>query len=213
MVCLHDIPAPQMPAHSVYGENTVQIGRGGAERDEGIHIRRAVPKGFEADSKIFLVDDEYGRCQQKLRQGEAHNVFIAQQDRGQGCAHHMPHGDIKQRNKETERRNQPLFHGMHFLRRDIARGFAGGVCLFCALWECAVAAAFYGVDNVVRFQDGFIVFYGHGILEKVDVNCGDALQLADAFFHMRGTGGAGHACNVEFLFHEEKHLPMVFGIW
>ena len=78
-------------ANAIDGIDAVQNGGAGAERDERIHVRRALNERLAAADIILAVEKDDGNEQQKLRKRERHRVLHAEETLRQRPAHHVPH--------------------------------------------------------------------------------------------------------------------------
>ena len=76
--------------HGKQGKGAVPEGRRRAQRDQRVHVGRAVPQAFESADEKFLVDDHDNDGQQQLQKPHGH--MIAVEKGGQRPApHHVSH--------------------------------------------------------------------------------------------------------------------------
>ncbi len=85
------VPVSHTVCHAVDGEYPVGHRRQGADGDQGIHIRGAVPKGLEAPLKVLPVDIDNRKAEQELCKAVQNSVFHPRQDSWDGKPHHMSH--------------------------------------------------------------------------------------------------------------------------
>lgn len=93
-------------ANAIDGIDAVQNGGAGAERDERIHVRRALNERLAAADIILAVEKDDGNEQQKLRKRERYRVLHAEETLRQRPAHHVPHREVKKRHGEDERERE-----------------------------------------------------------------------------------------------------------
>ncbi len=122
------------------------------------------------------------------------------QEGGQRGAHHVAHGDIKQRNQEHERPDHAALHESQLLGHGILPGSGLGFCPRLLRQGGPVSRLYHRVDNIPEGDGPLVIFGHHGVGQQVDRGGFYPLQLIDHLLHMSGTGGAGHTCNVELLF-------------
>ena len=96
------VPVPQAPGDLEQGGHAVDHGGGGADGDERVHIGRTLEQAPEAHLVILVVDVQDGKGQQKLEKGGQEHVPLVVEEGGQRPAHHVPHGQIEQRDQENE---------------------------------------------------------------------------------------------------------------
>ena len=87
----------------------VAVRSSGSQGYESIHIRSPVDQPFKSTDKKLLVDHHNGCRQQKLDQAHGHMISF-QECRNRPVPHHMSHGEIHQRDQETQRSDQPSLH-------------------------------------------------------------------------------------------------------
>ena len=192
-------------ADLIDGVDAVHDGGAGAQCDQRIHVRRALPQRLEADDIVLAVDIDDGQQQQKLRECERHRIFHAEEARGQRPAHHVAHREIEQRDGEEEREGETLFHvAVRLLCGAGAAGLGslrgGGAAGLC-MQRRTVARLFDRGDDLRGRKLGFVVFDDHAVFQQVDRDLLRAWLLGDGLFHAAGAGGAAHAGHViGFLF-------------
>ena len=192
-------------ADLIDGVDAVHDGGAGAQCDQRIHVRRALPQRLEADDIVLAVDIDDGQQQQKLRECERHRIFHAEEARGQRPAHHVAHREIEQRDGEDEREGETLFHvAVRLLCGAGAAGLGslrgGGAAGLC-MQRRTVARLFDRGDDLRGRELGFVVFDDHAVFQQVDRDLLRAGLLGDGLFHAAGAGGAAHAGHViGFLF-------------
>ena len=149
--------------------------------------------GKAADEE-FLVDDHDHAGEQQFN--EAHGHMISRQCFGyRPIPHHMPHGQVHQRNQQAQGGNKPLFELWGLVILQIG---GGSRFLLCGSGQrSAVTGLFHCGDHGLWAG---AALYAHGVGEQADCNGGDAIHRLYRLFHMGGAGGTGHACNV-ILFH------------
>ena len=192
-------------ADLIDGIDAVYDGGAGAERDQRVHVRRALPERPEADDIVLAVDIDDGDEQQKLRERERHRVFHAEEARGQRPTHHVAHRKIEKRDREEQREREALFHALVSLLcgsgaarfRRLRGRRAAGLCV----QRRAVARFFDCGDDLRGRKPGFVIFDDHAVFQQVDCDLLRARLLGDGLFHAAGAGGAAHAGHVVgFLF-------------
>ena len=174
-VQLHHIGVHRVHIHSskanadlIDGEDAVQNGGAGAERNERIHVRRALDERLAAADIVLTVDEDNGDEQQKLRERERHRVLHAEEARGQRPAHHVAHREIEERNGKKQREHKTLFHAAVGLLRGaeaaLFTALRGGDCragLFVR--RCAVARLLDRRDDLRGGEHAFVVFDDHAV--------------------------------------------------
>ena len=176
--------------HGEEGIGAVAKGGGGAQRHQRIHIGCAAPQALKAADEKPLIDDHDGRRQQQL--GQAHGYMIVLIKGGQGPApHHVPHGNIHQRQQKAQRPEQPVLQ----LRRLMIRQ----LFLLCrlrllrrraALQGSAVARLLHRPDH--RLRRG-VALHAHGVGQKAHRAALHPRHLAHGLFHPGRAGCAAHA--------------------
>ena len=196
---LHDgrrVAAHLRARHGEKGVGAVTKGRGRAQRDERIHIRRAVEERAESVDEEFLVDDHDGDGQQHLEQPHC-DVVIRKAGGQRPAPHHVPHRDIHQRKQKAQRRDQAALERRGFAvgQRVLLRG--GGRRTGRALERRAVARRLHsGNDGLSRSR----AFHAHGVGEQADRAARHARHGGNGLFH---TGTASRAAHARYgiLFH------------
>ena len=166
-----DIPMAHAPADAVDGGNAIYGRCGRTERDERIHVRRAVGKRFEAHAEKLEVHEDDGQQQQELGKREREHVLVAQEDPGQRPAEHMPHRQIEQRDGEAEAHDEAhanpfrfrggIVHRLHRLLHVSGRS----PCLRPRI--CAVARLLYCHGNSGKGGSVAIEIHFHAVLQQV----------------------------------------------
>lgn len=96
----------QRDADLVDGVDAVHRGRRRAERDERVHVRRAVEQRLEAHAEELEVDEHDGQQQQELRERERRHVLVPQEEPGQRPAEHVSHRQVEQGDREHGRHDE-----------------------------------------------------------------------------------------------------------
>ena len=129
MILLHQrgVVMAEAVGQLVENENTVSHGSGGTDGYQGIHVGRTVPQRFEADPVVFAVEGKDGEGEQQLGQGKGQQIVMPRQERRQGQAQHVPHGDVEQGEEERDGPEEAVLHLVQFslipdLRRFAHRG-------------------------------------------------------------------------------------------
>ncbi len=131
---------------------------------------------------------------------------MAQKEAGQGPIHHVPHGQIKQRDHEDEGDDQPEFHLLDLRLGLLHRALLGRAAPFGLGQVGAIPPLLHRLDDLLGAQGLFIVIHRHIVAQQVDGHLRHPLQLAHALFHMGRAGCAGHASDIEFGFHKQSLL-------
>ena len=181
------------------------------KRHQRIHIGGPMNQPFEAADEKLLVDHHDDARQQKLGDSDSH-MILRQRLRQRPVPHHMSHGQIHQRNQETERGNQPPpnLRRLRILQKIVVRSRGGGAGCGSAgassgtgagasgaLDRGAVARRLHGGD------DGRLVrraFHSHRVCQKAYGTGGHSRHFGDSLFHSRAAGRTAHTCHV-ILFH------------
>ena len=111
----------QAGAHAVNRKHAVHQRGGRADRDERVHVGRAVPQRLEPVDKKRAVQIDDGQAQQKLGQRVGDGVFHPQKHPRQRQPHHMPHREIHQRDEKRDRPDQPRLHVLLLLFQRVFR--------------------------------------------------------------------------------------------
>ena len=182
-------------SHAIEHRDAVAVGRRRAERDERVHVRRAMQQPRDAAAEKFSVDDQNCRREQKLRQPLRHGVF-GQRRRERPAPHAVPHGEIHQRQQQRQRAEQ-------------AREQSLALALFGALRSarlrrrplpaCAVARCADGLDNGLRRG---VALDRHGVRQQADRAGVHARNGLDGLFHTCAARRAAHSGHIKLLFHD-----------
>ena len=105
-----DVAVAHPPTDAVNRDDAVDRRRRRAERDERVHIRRAVEERLEAHAEELEVHEDHGQQEQELGKREREHILMAQEELGQGPSEHVPHGQVEQGDGEHERHDEPHAH-------------------------------------------------------------------------------------------------------
>ena len=94
--------------HGKQRKRAVTEGRRCSQRNKSIHIRRAVPQAFETTYEKLLIYDHDDDRQKHLHKAHRHMVIV-KKTRQRPAPHHMPHREIHEDYKKSERSDEPLF--------------------------------------------------------------------------------------------------------
>ena len=108
------IPPQLRICHGKECVKTVSIRSSRTESNQGIHVGRPVDQASKAADKELLVDHHDCRSQHELYQPYRHMIFFKER-RHRPVPHHVPHGEIHQRDQETQRCDQSPLHLRRFL--------------------------------------------------------------------------------------------------
>ena len=182
------VPMPQAIADKIQRNDTVNHSGRSAYRNQGIHIGRAVPQGLKPDPEVFLIDNQRWNGQQKQRQGIGHGVLHPVEEAWDGPAHHMPHGEVKQRNHKDNGSNQPPLHIFQIVLHRLGRRLRldGGARRRLG-HRRTVPRLHNGIGDLFRRQRA-VPFHRHGAAQQVDVHFLHAFQLSHRLVHMGRTG-------------------------
>ena len=195
---------PEPPADHVDRHHAVDHRRRRTDRDQRIHVGRALEEGLEAHLVVFAVDVGDRKRQQQLGEREDERVCRPVQEMGQRQAHHMPHRDVEKRDQENEGDDQPPLHV-----GDLGRHRVGGGRRLrlragrsrARVHRGSVAGLLDRMDDGGVARGRLVVVDRHIVGEQVDRHRPDARDLRHALFHVRRAGGTGHARHIEFLLH------------
>ncbi len=163
------IPVPEPPRNLVNGINSVHKRRAGAKRDQGIHVWGSPPQVFKPVFKIMSAGRQNRKQKQKLGERENHRIFHARQKLWQRPSRHMPHGNIKQRNRKNQGNRQSFLHQPHLGQRPVRTGAFLTAALrrstFCAsrVHKSAISDIRHFCDNPLCIQLAFIIGYRHTV--------------------------------------------------
>ena len=206
---VHRVFHQQVMVHRHHGKrdlvddiDAVHQRRSGTHGDEGIHVGRPMPQRFEPGEEIVAVQVQNGQRQQQLGEGEGQRIVHAVHPLGHRQPEHAAHRDVKQRHQEDQRVQELPFFGLGLLQRQVDRGFRpGGGALGGIGRGGAVSGVLHYPGDVRRGERAFIVVYHHAVGQQVDIHRFDPFRLGQRLFDVRGTGGAGHAGNIELFGH------------
>ena len=183
------------PRHAKEDVDRPDEGGGGAETDQGVHIRRPVKQRLRAGDKELLVDNHYDGGQQKLNQPDGNVISV--KEGWQGPAPHvMPHRDVHQNQQEAQRPEQAAqeLRALAVCQRILGRDG-------CSRFRPAERG------SVARLSDGgydcfrtCAALHAHRVGQQTDRAGRDARHLFHGVFHAGGAGRAAHAGYV-ILFH------------
>ena len=159
----------------------------GAQRDQRIHIRRAVQQCFETYTVVFIVDDGHRQHQDEEGQRIDHRIFRTKEKSRQRPAHHVSHGNIKQRDCKDKGPDHPALHRFIFFFGGVYRRSCGLAAFspFCILQRGAIAGFFDSADDDAAVKRRVVVVDDHAVFQQVDRAVVDAGQLRHAFLHTR----------------------------
>ena len=148
-----------------------------------------------ADKKP-LVDDHNQARQQQLVKADCQRIF-RQNSRNRPTPHEMAHGYIHQRQKQTQRSNQPACELRRFMILQRLPG--GGLVLprSAVFRRCAISGGSDRIANILRCHrrtKGNV----HRIRQQADRYFMNARHCRHRFFHMRAACGACHAGDIKF---------------
>ena len=200
-----DIPMAHAPADAVDGGDAIYRRCGGTERDERIHVRRAMSKRFKAHAEELEVHEDDRQQQKELGEREREHVLVAQEHPGQGPAEHMPHRQIEQWDGEAEAHDEAhahsfclgggIVHRAHRLLHVVCRGPRLRPRI------CPIARFLDRCRDCGESGDFTIEIRFHAVLQQVDRYRGDARHVRSGFLDTRRARGARHARHVECTFH------------
>ena len=196
------------PGHAVERHHAVGKGGGRAQRDERVHVGRAVPERLEASHKVVAVDQQDGNAEQKLRQRRGHHVVHAVQARHLRPAKHGTHGHVEERHAEGERHHQLAELLVRGLASELAGSRGRGSRAATAGRVAAqrpVAGVLYGGHHRGGRGVRAVKVQLHRVLEQVDAGLGDARHAAGRLLHASRARRAGHALYVKGL-PQQDHL-------
>ena len=176
--------------------------RRGAERDQRVHVRRAVHQARESADEKLLVNDHADRREDHLQEREPDGIVLKERRHGE-APHHVPHREIHEDEQEAERGDQPSpqLRRLAVLQGVLLRGelrevtLSSGVAVRFrlrgrALHRRAVAGVFHRPDDLLRRGRSLDA---HRIREEGHRAGGHARHLADRLLHARLAGRAAHS--------------------
>ena len=200
-----DIPMAHAQADAVDGGDAVYRRCGRTERDERIHVRRAVGKRFEAHAEKLEVHEDDGQQQQELGEREREHVLMAQENLGQRPAEHMPHRQIEQRDGEAEAHDEAHANPFRFRSGIVHRLHrllhAGRRNPRLRPRICAIARLLDRRGNSGKGGSFAIEIHFHAVLQQIDRYRGNARDVRGGLLDTRRACGACHAGYVECTFH------------
>ena len=174
--------------HEEEGDDAVEKGGGGAERDEGIHIGRPPPEALKSAHEEALIDDHDDGGEEELH--ESHGDMIFGEEGGHPpTPHHVPHGEIHEDEEEEEgdeeARKEPRCLAVFefFLGRSLFRVLRRGIVSRCP-------------DGGDDFGGGSRPLDAQGICEQADRAGGHARDFGDRLFHMRTSRRTAHSRDI-----------------
>ena len=182
--------------HEKQGGHAPHKGGGGAQSYQGVHVGGPAPQALIAADEKPLVDDQDDARQQQLDQAHGHVVPV--EPAGQGPPpHHVPHGEVHQRQQKNHRRCQPPFEpGGLVVGQGLLPGGGRGA-LSRSLHAGPIARRLHcGHDGLRRGR----ALHAHGVGEQAHRAGGDTGDLTHRLFHPGRAGGAAHPGHV-VLFH------------
>ena len=83
---------PHSPAYTVDRHDAVDRRGSRPQRDERVHVRRAVEERLETHAEELEVHENHGQQEQELGKCEREHVLMTQENTGQGPSKHVAHG-------------------------------------------------------------------------------------------------------------------------
>ena len=194
----------QRIGHAEQGGNAIDQGCQGAHGDEGIHIGRLVPQGFQAPAVIDPVQVHHRQRQHQLQQRGNYGIFRAVVPVGLRQAHHVTHGKVHQHTQKGEGADDPL---LHFLQGIVSRRF---LLLFLFSRQAGTIARLGDclddrLHNRIRFCGNH-----HGAAQQIHLRLFHTGNLFCHLFHSGRAGGTGHSRNGKLYFHKATTFPKQF---
>ena len=87
-----DVAVPHSPTDTVDRDDAVDRRGRRPQRDERVHVRRAVEERLEAHAEELEVHENHGQQEQELGKCEREHVLMAQENTEDGPPEHVPHG-------------------------------------------------------------------------------------------------------------------------
>ena len=87
-----DVAVAHPPADAEDRDDAVDRRRRRAQRNERVHVRRAVEKRLEAHAEELEVHENHGQQEQELGKREREHILMAQEEIGQRPSEHVAHG-------------------------------------------------------------------------------------------------------------------------
>ena len=204
-----EVARAKRPGHAVERRQAVGERRRRAQRDQRVHVGRAVPQRAEPAREDPTVGHQDRHAQQELGQRPCHHVAHAVQPRHLGPAQHRPHGQVEQRYREERaghKAHQDVMRGLARLlgrvrRRRAAPLARGGTT------HGAVPHLFDRGHHGGRRCGIAIVVELHRVLEQVDPGVCHAGHAGRGPLHARRARRAGHPPYVERLPHWQDSPP------
>ena len=185
---------PHAIAYFVYSDYSVHYRRRRSHRDQRVHVRRAVEQRFKSVHKIFFIDYQNGKRQQKLRKRKRHHILMPREKRRERKSPHMPHTYIKQRDHKHQRYQKSVSHRFYFALRF--RLFLRSLTFYGRRVSGRGDSLLYDV-----YARRCVKFHNHRLCQQIHLHTIYTRNLAHAFFHICGAGGARHALHIKFLLH------------
>ena len=213
------IPMAKPKSQPEHGKKPINQGSSGANGHQGIHIGRPMQQGPEPCLEKMTVDEQHGDGQKQLCQSGDQGILFPHKEPGCRQPHHRTHGNIHQRHKQDNGKNQPLFHLLLMSDSLVLAGhpLAAEAAFFqsCRLLfqrGCPIADLLHRLNNGIGLQFCFIVGNRHLIGQKADVYIFHSLQLGYAAGHIRLACGTGHPCDIVFFsFHAYPSSLQLFN--
>ena len=177
-----------------------------ANGDQGIHVGRTVPQGFQSSAVVHPVQVHHRKGQKKLQQRRNQRVLHAVVPVGCRQSDHVSHGEVHEHHQTNCAADDPLFH---FLQSGFRRG---GLCLVRFLFTGQggiIARVLHRLDDS---RNNIPVFrlHLHGSRKKIHFRFFHARHGVRHLLHPRGTGRTGHAGDIEFEFHDSPSISVEF---
>ena len=159
-----------------------------------------MPESFKPHPVVLLVDDHDGHGEQEQGQGVGHGVVRPVEEMGDGPAHHVAHGQVKQGDEEHKGPDQPGLHVLQIILHGVRGGLGPGLFPRRRGQGRPIPRLFHRGHDLVR-GEGPVPVHRHGPAQQVHIDLAHPVQLPHRLVHVGGAGGAGHAGDVEFLLH------------
>ena len=119
-------------------------------------------------NKIDPIQEQNGNYQQQFRQSQQQHIFMPLKERRHWETNHVSHAQIKQRNQQCKRSNQPGADRSRLLLGTGAGSsrFRLGSCLFRSD-RSTISGMLHCLDNTIRSCSGFIISDRHIVLQQI----------------------------------------------
>ena len=169
-----------------------------AERNKRIHVRRAAPQALESADKEVLIDDHDRGRKQQLR--KAHRDVVPRKEcRQRPAPHHVSHGNIHEREQESDRQKQSAFETRRIVilerRLRLALRLRGDAP---ALFACTVPRTFHRGNHGIGSG---VAFHAHRVCQQTHGAGRNARHSRNRLFDPCRAGGAAHAGHIVLFLH------------